>query len=104
MWTSVTSPMRENASRTVSPVDENDKLPTYRRVPMSLSPLAYGLEMRPCGALQQFLAPTDRKNQTQAAVAESAASTRCVAVDQDPRSRFRESSRCRGNVREHVQT
>src|SRR5579859_3982474 len=40
MWTSVTSPMRENASRTVSPVDENDKLPTYRRVPMSLSLLS----------------------------------------------------------------
>ncbi len=43
MWTSVTSPMRAKASRTVSPVDENDRLPTYRRVPMSHSSLAYGL-------------------------------------------------------------
>jgi len=28
MWTSVTSPMRAKASRTVSIVDENDRLPT----------------------------------------------------------------------------
>src|ERR1700722_4193207 len=81
MCTSVTSPMRAKASRTVSPVDENDKLPTYRRVPMSLSSLAYGLECASEALDQVPGIQSTVENPNQAAVAKSAASTRRVTVD-----------------------
>jgi hypothetical protein len=89
--TSVTSPMRANASRTVSLVDENDRLPTYRRVPMSLSSsvAAFVTARRTQGGTGRgpgACRPINRGIGRQAAAAESVASTRCVAVERDPRS------------------
>src|SRR5580704_14811124 len=98
MCTSVTSPIRANASRTVSLVDENDRLPTYRRVPMCLSSLTNDLP-------RQSAQSSDRpQNQKPGRGGEIRSVPTLVAVDsaRDPESR--ETRRCRGNVRDLIQT
>jgi len=101
MCTSVTSPMRAKASRTVSLVDENERLPTYRRVPMCLSLVPGGPGIALAKALTHNLSPYRPRNQE----AGRGGTVRRVHTLRCRRSRAavplnRESSRSRGNVRE----
>jgi hypothetical protein len=101
MCTSVTSPMRAKASRTVSLVDENERLPTYRRVPMCLSLVPRGPGIALVRALTQNLSPYRPRNQESG----RGGTVRRVHTLRCRRSRAavplsRESSRSRGNVRE----